>query len=146
MELTADNVNAVFLDCLFKDGESTEGYIPATGIKIDVGFHPGRLESHFDNIKTMLAQLPDEFMESPDGDSLSFQNGGGSSFLNACQTKDGVHWGGHKNMEQLFLLGLASKFVKLLTPREQWEMTGLLPGEIPYYSIKIPQSVISADN
>lgn len=136
MKLTADNVNTVFLDCLFtneelKNGEPTEGYIEANGIMTNVGFHPGRLESHRADIASMLSELPDSFMVG---------GGDGMSFLNACMTKDDEQWGEHKNVEQLFLLGMASKFVTELMPRELW---GSLPGGMPYYSVQIPQEAIN---
>jgi hypothetical protein len=127
MKLTSENVYAVFTYCLFKDGEPTENHIPAQGIMTNVGFHPGRLESHYADIASMLSELPDSFM---------VEGGGGMTFLNACVTKDGVQWGEHQNMEQLFQLGLASHFVTELMPREMWSV---LPGGMPYYSVKIPQ-------
>lgn len=127
MKLTSENVYTVFTDCLFKDGEPTENHIPAQGIMTNVEFHPGRLESHYADIASMLSELPDSFM---------VEGGGGMSFLNACMTKNNVHWGDHSNMEQLFLLGMASNFVTELTPRVAWNM---LPGGMPYYSVNIPQ-------
>ena len=44
--LTADRVNSIFMDCLFKDGEDTSGHIVAEGIVQTVGLHPGRVEVH----------------------------------------------------------------------------------------------------
>jgi len=123
--LSADNVTEIFNDCLFKEGESTDNFVQAEGITNMVGFHPERLEGHREDIKDMLSDLPDDFKVS---------KGGGMSFLNACDTKDGKQWTGyHQVMEQLFLLGLVIGEVKYLAPRELWEV---FPGGMPYYVIK----------
>ncbi len=124
MELSADNVDAIFLDCLFREDEPKDGGILVSGILLNVGFHPERLESHKTEIHEMLYELPEEFQES---------RGGGWTFLNAYKTKDGVHWGEHLDMEKLFLLGLGIKEVTCLLPRHTWK---LLPGGVPYYAIK----------
>ena len=119
-----ERVNAIFMDCLFKDGEDTSKHIKAEGITRHVGFHPERLESHKAEITAMLEELPDEFKES---------GGGGMSFLNACNDKHGNQWTGlHQRMEQLFQLGIGVSKVKCLMPREMW---GALPGGMPYYAV-----------
>jgi len=125
MHLTTDNVTKVFLDCLFHDDEPTEGYIKAEGIMRQVGFHPGRLESHKADITDMLLDLPGEFMAT---------GGGGMSFLNACMDKHGEQWTGlHLKMEELFLLGMAVGVVICLMPRDMWT---ILPGSMPYYVVQ----------
>jgi hypothetical protein len=118
-------VERVFRNCLFSDGEDTAVAVIAEGIVTRVGFNPDRLTSHADEIAALLDELPDDFKAS---------GGGGTSFLNACNDKHGRQWTGlHQNMEQLFLLGLASGRVELLMPREMWN---LFPGSMPYYVIK----------
>lgn len=123
MKLTAQNLEAVFIDRLFKEGEDASNPAMANGIVSNFGFHRERLASHADDIQTMLDELPDDFREG---------KGGGMSFLNACMTRDGHQWGEHRNMEQLFALGTASGKAKLLMPRDMW---GFLPGGMPYYSV-----------
>jgi hypothetical protein len=118
--LNVDNVNEIFEDCLFQDGEDTTGYISAEGIFSTFGFHPDRLESHRQDIEEMLAQLPDSFQEA---------SGGGMTFLNACLDKAGNQWGDHIHMEQLFCLGIGIGKVKYLMPRDMWDV---LPGGMPY--------------
>ena len=126
MKLTSENVEMIFLDCLFKEDEDHSDFIPAQGITSNVGFHPARLESHKEEIKSMLSELPETFMES---------SGGGWSFLNACQNANGEQWTGlHQRMEQLFQLGIAIKAAKFLMPREMWKV---LPGGMPYVSVNI---------
>ena len=130
-KLTPEAVNSIFMDCLFREGEDTSNFKKAQGIVCNVGFHPGRLNNHKEEIVALLAELPPQFHEA---------TGGGWPFLNACNDKDGNQWGEHKNMEQLFQLGIASGLVKCLLPREMW---GILPGGMPYYMVlKQPVSVL----
>lgn len=124
MKLDSKSVHETLLACLFDDGEPTEGCIVGEGVTKKVGFHPERLEANRSTIETYLAQLPDEF--KADG-------GGGSSFLNACLTKEGTQWGEHSNIEELLLLGTALGAVSYTLPREMWTA---LPGGVPYFTIK----------
>lgn len=118
-KLTATRVYEVFLACLYKEGEDTSNHVKAEGITCLVGFNPDRLEEHRAEISEMLDELPEEFKE-------------GWSFLNACVDKNDRQWGEHKNVEQLFQLGIAIGRVKCLMPREIWAM---LPGGMPYYTV-----------
>ena len=122
--LNAGQVNAVFMDCLFRDGEDTSKHVKAEGIVRNIRFHTERLESHKAEIVAMLDELPEQFQE---------KSGGGWSFLNACNDKHGNQWTGlHQTMEQLFQLGIGIGKVKSLLPREMWNA---LPGGMPYYVI-----------
>ena len=124
MKLTAQNVEMVFLDCLFKAGEPTENYLKIEGIVNKFGFHPGRIDKHKNEIYEMLKQLPDEFQK---------KSGSGMSFLNACNDKDGNQWTGlHSIMEQLMTIGIAVNKVKYCLPREMWNS---LPGAVPYFTV-----------
>jgi len=110
MELTSENVERIFMDCLFKEGEDTSNYIPAEGITTNVGFHPERIESHREEIVSMLSELPEPFME---------KSGGGWTFLNACNDKNGKQWTSFRQrMEQLFQLGIGIEKVAYLMPRD----------------------------
>ncbi|NCC20408.1 hypothetical protein EOM33_05135 [Candidatus Saccharibacteria bacterium] len=123
--LTADRVNNIFGDCLFKDGEGTNDHIVAEGVIQTVGFHPGRIEEHRQEIHDMLTELPDEFKTS---------GGGGYSFLYACLDRHGDQWTGvHQTQEQLVLLGIAIGEVEYCLPREMWLV---LPGCVPYFTVK----------
>ncbi len=125
-KLSADRLDSVFRDCLFREDEDHSDSVPAPGIQCPVGFHPGRLASHRGEISEMLAELPDQFRRS---------GGGGWSFLNACVDRSGEQWTGlHQRMEQLFQLGEATGLVKCLLPREAWSV---LPGGLPYYSVDL---------
>lgn len=124
MELTAKNVNQVFLDCLFKSEDDPSKGVEATGVIFKCKFNPERLESHRENIKSMLGQLPGEFME---------KTGGGWSFLNACMTKEGTHWGEHTSIDKLICLGLAIGKIEFCMDKEYWK---LFPGGVPYFVVK----------
>lgn len=127
MKLTAQNVHDLFLECLFREEEPQESPAIAEGIMATYVFHPGRLAEHKQDIADMLADLPDEFQSG---------KGGGMSFLNACMTRDGEHWGEHPTMEKLFCLGMAAGLVKSALPRSMWNS---LPGGMPYYVVLAPQ-------
>lgn len=123
MKLTAQNVDAIVRDCLFREGEDTQNHIVGDAIVQKFGFHPDRLKAHTEDIREMLSDLPDEFHAD---------KGGGMSFLNACMTRDGEHWGEHRDMGALFALGTAAGLAKMLMPRAMWNM---LPGGMPYYAV-----------
>ncbi len=123
--LTAESVQRVFTDCLFKTGENTPNLVTAEGVMGTVGFHPERLKSHREAIIAMLAELPDAFMAS---------GGGGYSFLNACMDRNDNLWTGlHRTVEQLVQLGIAIGKVEYCLPRDMWSV---LPGGMPYFVVK----------
>lgn len=121
MKLNAENVHNTFIECLFKDGEDTENRIAVEGIMVKVGFHPKRVKEKEVLIGEMLDELPQEFKAS---------GGGGWSFLNMCNDKDGNQWAGmHQTMEELVMLGIAVGKVSYFMPREFWVS---LPGGMPF--------------
>lgn len=123
LPLTAARVEEIFMDCLFKDGEATDVHVPGEGVMLRVGFHPERLAGHRDAIRALLQCLPDEFHDN---------KGGGTSFLNACMTREGEQWAEHRNIDQLLALGVATGQATVLLPRSMW---GALPGGVPYFSV-----------
>ncbi len=130
MKLTSKNVNTVFMDCLFKDGEDTSNPAIGEAVMSKFGFNRERLAGHTRDIVQMLSQLPDQFMAN---------KGGGWSFLNACMTADGDQWGEHMNIDQLIALGGALGVVKFCMPRDMWKM---FPGGMPYFVITIPAETL----
>ena len=129
MELTAENVNTVTADCMYTDEEQAalenqkdppKGTVLVTGILLKLGFHPGRLEKNKSNIIAMLDQLPRPFHA---------EGGGGWTFLNMCETRDGVHWGEHMQMDALLCLGIAIQRASFCMGRSIWN---ILPGGMPY--------------
>lgn len=128
--ISAKRVDKIFMDSLFRKEEVIDGKpivepLKVEGIVNNFGFHPDRVKSHEEEIIQILKELPDEFRKD---------KGGGWTFLNACNTKDGEQWGEHRNMEQLFCMGIAIGKVNYTLPREMW---GALPGGMPYLVIDI---------
>lgn len=128
MQLTSENVSAVFMDCLFRDEEiptldknpESGQFLKGIGVATQVGFHPERCNGHKQDVIDMLDCLDDAFKKS---------GGGGMSFLNMCMDKNGEQWTGiHRVVDQLVCLGVALGLVEL-TPRE---MNAVLPGGVPY--------------
>lgn len=125
MNLTAQNVNDIFMKCLYETGEDTTGYIPAKAVMTNIGFNPIRIEENKPKIIEMLNDLPDDFKTS---------GGGGMPFLNACNDKDGNQWAdSHQTIDQLLCLGIAIDKISFPMPREMWSM---LPGGMPYVQYK----------
>lgn len=133
MKLTSKVVNDIIRDCFFTDDEAElidrddlpEDAVTAEGLVMKVAFKRDRLESHRQEIIELLSQLPEAFHE---------KTGGGWSFLNACNTVEGVQWGEHRNVEELLLLGLAIGKVEYLFQRQNWD---ILPGGAPYFVVKL---------
>ena len=112
MSIDPAKVNQIFKDSLSKDGAVVDGITARYGLDVS-----GKEEE----IGDILAELPDEFQST---------KGGGWSFLNACNDRDGNQWTGqHSVMEELFCLGIAAGKAKYLMPREMWSV---LPGGVPY--------------
>lgn len=123
--IDANIVRAIFSDCLFKEGEDTSNHIPAEGVVRSVSFHPQRLESHREEVRELIKQLPIEFMPEHMG------GGDGYTFLNLPFDKDGNQWGEQINAEQLFQLANGLNMASFLMPRQFWPM---MPGGVPYIS------------
>src|SRR6185369_14392689 len=84
-------VDHVFHDCLYQpeevsvDKKSPEDAVIVQGVMHTFGFHPQRLESHRAEVKGWLDDLPVKFRAS---------SGGGWSFLNLCEDRNGTQWTG----------------------------------------------------
>jgi len=123
MELTSENVEQIFLDCLNENRPDNE--IIIHGIVNSFSLNLVKIETYKNDIYSMLKKLPKEFQKD---------TGGGWSFLNACVDKNGKQWTGlHRSMEQLFVLGMACGKVKCLFPRKIWSK---FPGGMPYYVVE----------
>lgn len=122
--LTDENVHAVFLDCLFKEFDPTDNHVIGEAVMGKFGFNPEKLKKYDSDIAAMLDELPETFKKS---------GGGGWSFLNMCEDKNGHQWTGfHKQVDELVALGTATGKMAFLMPRELW---GALPGGMPYLVI-----------
>jgi len=126
MELTSPNVENLFLDCLFKEGEDTTNAVLAEGVMLKVGFNPERLAKNREEIISLLSQCDEKFMA--EGSAKGY------SFLGFCEDKNGNLWTGvHAVCDNLICMGLAIDKVVFLLPREVW---AVLPGGMPYLAIK----------
>ena len=126
--IDAKRITEIVKDCLFRDDEVIDGKpttdpVLVSGVVIRIGFHKERLESHREEVKAMLSELPLDFQ--PNG-------GGGSSFLNMCMDKFGNQWGEHRNMDELCALAIGLGLGGFPMGREFWSA---LPGGVPYFSI-----------
>jgi len=131
IELTSKNVENILMYCLYNEEELAhskrppEGSVLVPGVIHAFALHPSRLEEKSKDIETLLRQLPEEFYAT---------KGGGMSFLRACMRFDGEQWGEHHDMEALMVLGMATKKVTCLMPKEMWPA---LPGGMPYYRVEV---------
>lgn len=101
------------------------GPVSHEGAVQTVRFDKASLAAHGELVLAMLMELPVQFRES---------EGGGWSFLNACEDRHGRLWTGlHMTMAKLFALGQATGMVASLLPREMWDV---LPGGVPYYVVR----------
>lgn len=122
----SEQVHTIMRHSLFKEDELIGDGAPAGAVLVDglvskYGFHPDRLESHREDVREILKQMPDQFMKN---------GGGGWSFLNLCNTKDGVQWGEHRDMESLCCLAIGLGM-------GEWQMKSMaatMPGGMPFIS------------
>lgn len=134
--IDAVKVSRIFYDCLYTDeevkglepGKPPEGVVIVHGITMNGGFHPGRLESHREEVKEFVDNLPVEFQKVDPGGV----GGGGYSFMKMPVDKNGEQWGEQKNAQELMLLALGLKLMKYCMEREFWHM---LPGSVPYVMV-----------
>lgn len=133
MKLTANNVETLFMSCLFNNDEvaaitnqqDPEQVVLVTGVVNRIGFHPKRLKDAEQDVRAMLDEFHDDY---------KIGGGGGTTFLNMCMDKHGNQWTGmHKTMDQLVCLGIGLKLVGLTPP----EMNVVLPGGVPYVMINL---------
>lgn len=122
-KLTSETLRELMGNCLA--GDTTEDNIQIVeGIGAKYCFDIRKMSVRRDQIKSLLAELPDEFRS---------KRGGGWSFLQACNDRHGVQWTGlHQEMEALFCLGIATGDAQWLLPRDTWSV---LPGGMPYVSV-----------
>jgi hypothetical protein len=97
-KIDPNRIEEILLDCIGED-------IVIEGIKNTYGLNPEKLKIYENEIYMMLKELPDPFQNDI---------GGGWSFCNACDDKNGEQWTGlHLRMEQLFVLGMGIGKVEL---------------------------------
>lgn len=112
--LTDIRVREIFADCFESDPGDTIKRVSVEGIRpIRFTFHPRPVEGHRDEIRAMLAELPDPFKES---------KGGGACFVSSGCTRQGEKWtNSYDDQEKLTLLGVATGLVEYCMPHERPE-------------------------
>lgn len=121
--INSDEVMLIFNACCSMPVDANN-ILQVDGILKPFIFNKTILDQHKEQIRTWLAALPEQFQA---------EQGGGWSFLNACNDKNNVLWTGfHHVMDKLFCLGIALGLADYCLPREYWKS---LPGEVPYIVI-----------
>jgi hypothetical protein len=130
--LTSQRVEALFRDSLCREEETHQGIplvptMKALGLTIKVEFNKVRLDSHREEVKAMLNELPIEFKSVWNGGK------GGQSFIKLCVTKEGIRWtNNHRALEQLCLLAIGLDLGCFPFPRQTWSR---FPNGIPDFCI-----------
>ncbi len=126
IRLDTESVEAVLAGCLFTPEEAPDGKPPANAILVEgivnnYAFHPERLEQVRPIVATWISLLPDQFLAG---------KGGGWSFLNLCEERDGNQWTSlHRTQEELFALAAGLGLARFILTREYWS---IFPGGMPY--------------
>lgn len=124
MKLTEGAVKEMIYSCLNGKKDIDESTIVVEGITARWGFNKTLISEHTHEIVDLLNQLPATFHSG---------TGGGWTFLNACNDRDGNQWtGNHVVMDALFCLGIAAGKATWLLHRELWDA---LPGGMPYVAV-----------
>lgn len=117
-------VAELYGECLLNDADDP---VDVEGIVHPCRFSAAKLQEHKAEIARMLDQLQDPFKPLDEG------GGGGWSFLNVCQDRDGNLWTGvHWTCEMLIQLGIGTGQASWLGSRELWPA---FPGGLPYVSV-----------
>jgi hypothetical protein len=132
MALTSETVHRVMEACIFGEEpqEDDADALVVEGILHRYAFSRKAIEAHTEEIRGMLAELPEAFHDD-------IEHGyGGWSFLNLCMDRHGTQWTGfHWVQEQLVSLGIACGKAAWVPPeRERW---ALMPGSLPYVAINL---------
>jgi hypothetical protein len=123
MDLTSENVRAVFLDSLWDlPHEGTP--LRVRGVTNEFLFDESRLESHATAVRGFLSHMSTLFYED---------RGAGHSCLFLGSRRDGVRWEPRPQIERLLVLGLGLKLIDYCLERHQWY---LFPGGLPYVRLR----------
>ena len=135
--IKAKEVEEALKDSLYKSEEVdtggrciSEGFpapVIVEGVTSTFYLNPERLNKKKNQVIKWLSELEDGFMKG---------KGGGQSFLNLCQTKDGVQWGEHQDCQNLVVLAIGLELMNYCAPKEMWSV---FPGGMPYLVVNLPE-------
>lgn len=123
MDLTSENVQAIFLDSLW-DVPQQGRPIRVRGTINEFTLDGTRLENHTTVIRGFLSHMSTLFYED---------RGGGHSSLFLNSRRDGARWEPRPHTEHLLVLGLGLKLIEYCLERDQWN---LFPGSLPYVRLR----------
>lgn len=131
MSINPGRVEALYAECLAENLVETDPrYVITEGILNPTAFSAEKLEAHREEVTEMLSWLPLAFR-----DDATAGGGGGWSFLNACEDREGNQWTGfHRTMDRLFQLGMGLGIARYLMGRDMWQA---FPGGMPYVSVSV---------
>jgi len=137
MSIDPGRVEEIYRDSLAEDlAPEDVNYVVIEGIVHQTAFDKTKLQAHYDEVAEMLSWLSMQYRPP------AVQGGGGWSFLNLCEDKDGHLWTGlHWTMEQLVQVGIGLGLAAWLGPRKLWQA---FPGGMPYVSVTLPSDVVPA--
>lgn len=135
--ISAKKIEEALKDSLYKKEEVdtggrciSEGFaapVVVEGIVETFCLNSKRLNEKKDQVIKWLSEFEDGFMKG---------KGGGQSFLNFCQTKDGYQWGEHNDCQNLLVLAIGLNLMEYCAPKEMWKS---LPHGMPYVVINLPE-------
>lgn len=116
-------LSAKAIEDIIKACHAEHGELHGWGVTGRMDFTQELLQ-HRDEVLAMLDELPTPFLSANEG------GGGGWTFLNLCQRRDGTQWTGFHLMMDAFV-GIASalKLCRFVLPRFMWAH---LPGSVPF--------------
>ena len=120
----SQSVEYIFLDCISKNQQSNLDTVYIEGVYLKVKFDIDKLNHYNTDISEILENIHTNF---------KINIGGGWSFLNFCLDKNSEQWTDlHHIADKLLVLGLATKKISYLLPKEFWKE---MPGGLPYIVI-----------
>lgn len=123
MDLTPENVQAVFLDSLALDAEGSPS-LRVRGLSNEYVLNVARLGSHRETVRGFLSRVSTLYYAD---------RGGGHSCFFLSRRRDGVDWGARPDMERLLALGLGLDLIEFCFKRGRWD---LFPRGMPYVRLR----------
>lgn len=122
--LTVDAVMEIWNACVAAPGDPEDDQVRIDGASMDGRFSRTRLLNHRMRLRTMLVELPDNFLQS---------GGGGWTMLNGCVDRHQRFWtSDQRTVDRLVILGIGAGVANWTLERNLWD---LLPSGMPYFQV-----------